>query len=299
MSNSDEPLELPADPRTVDDTKAKTAPQTSVGAARSTVAAVARMEELGGAQDERPGDAGSMAATAPAIGKPASRGVLDEVAGAGAVLEMLTRIGEETKRLREEFASLNAGVWIAQAEALKSAATAAAEYRTSINDLGISLDAIGGQFNRFASGLSNLTAVHPKFVREQKERTLEVKDSPRTAGDSHAAPAAEEKRISATNAQIARPQSNIPPQWESNPPVKGLNLFGQAEAIVASGSATPQQQQFLANLASVMSAHNLTYQQAIEYFKLNENNLQTVMNILEQHKTAIANFAARLDNLGH
>jgi tetratricopeptide (TPR) repeat protein len=208
-------------------------------------------------------------------------------------------IEEEAKSLREELVPLSPDAWIAQAEALRAAASAAAEYRSAINDLEISLDAIGGQVNRFASALGNLTAVQRKLVREQKELKLEVENFKQKGEDSTAVPRPEEKKVSAPTAKIAPPRTTLPSPLESNLPVKGLDMFGQAEAIVASGSATPQQQQFLANLASVMSAHSLTYQQAIEYFKLNENNLQTVMNILEQHKTAIANFAARLDSLGH
>jgi hypothetical protein len=163
----------------------------------------------------------------------------------------------------------------------------------------MALDAVSGRFDLYAKGLNRLSATHRRFVRTERELTSEVMIPSEVDSTPALAPGSSEQGDRPASPPIPGPISKVVSQPVDPSTLTGLTLFSQAETIVAGGSATPQQQQFLANLASVMSAHSLTYQQAIEYFKINEGNLQIVTNILEHHKTAIANFAARLDALGH
>jgi hypothetical protein len=200
------------------------------------------------------------------------------------VLKMLGQIAGEAQGMQEGLGSLGASVWGAQIEAFKTATLAAVEYRAALIDLGASLDTVGGQLNQYTHALNILAKAQGRLIRRERELTREI---------------AESTGAVTANSTDAGPQSQPAAPGEAKPAVKGWDLFGQAEAIVAGGSATPQQQQFLANLASIMSAHSLTYQQAIEYFKINEGNLQIVTSILEHHQTAIANFSARLDSLAH
>jgi len=298
MSDPDDNLKGNAVPEVVAEAKAKVIQPIHGAHAGSDGPAAVMNDESGGTREKTGEPADSFASA----GKP-SLAETHANDGSSALRgnrhETPDRIEAEMKRLGEERASLGMEAWAGQSEALKNAAAAAREYRIAIADLGTALDAASGRFDLYAKGLNKLSAAHRRFIRSEHELAAELMNSSGVGAPPSLAPAAGERGDEPPSPPVPRPSSHFVAKPVDPSTLAGPSLFSQAETIVAIGSATPQQQQFLANLASIMSAHSLTYQQAIEYFKINEGNLQIVTNILEHHKTAIANFAARLDALGH
>jgi hypothetical protein len=84
----------------------------------------------------------------------------------------------------------------------------------------------------------------------------------------------------------------------TNTAKQGMDLFGDAEKILASGGpATTRQASFLTQLAETMSGHIMTLQQAEQYLQMQAGHDDRVLGIMEANATRMKQLEDRMTNL--